>query len=1003
MGKIGDALFDFIDSTFAWFCSSLNQTTESYCDLETAEDEQTLVGYDGSLASIIAINGVTYLMGVDEFEYCHEQITTSLQNNMKEHGHTIQFYFSYDPDQAYNEINNILNPSRQTAQRLELDLDDLFEERNQYLAQYCAKEQLYCVIWTNPNLLSKEQSKQAAKNKLDTVRKSKLTPNTNFQNILAGLPELRDEHHSFVRSLLNDFNQIGLDNRLLDAHEAVRAIRSTADLAFTDANWKPILPGDKIPARNLNQLAGELSDVMWPPLGKQILPRDAFNLDLKTCQIGNYIYGCVFIDLFPQEVRPFMTLFQRTLPTEIPWRISYHIEGGGIDSIRLKSLIASILSFASSENRLLSDANKMLQNLDIESDDAVVKLQVSLSTWAEEGQTSLLHNRLAELAKAVQGWGNTEVSENCGDAFAGVTSTMMGVTRNNVATISVAPLSDVVTMLPYTRPASPWSIGSLLLRSPDGKIWPYQPGSSQQTTWIDLIYARPGSGKSVLSNAINLGLCLSPGIQYLPYIGIIDIGPSSSGLISLLRDALPPNKRHQIAYYRLQMLPEYSINPFDTQLGMRYPTPQERSFLVNFLTLLATPLGQDQPYDGIPDMAGLVVNELYNYFSDDSNPRIYNEGAESVIDDLLEEIDFVKDSHTTWWEVTDALFVAGFIHEAMMAQRYAMPLLADAISIARTQAVQDLYGEVHAPTGENLISAFTRMISSAVREYPILSRVTNFDIGDAHIVSLDLDEVAKSGGDAAERQTSVMYMLARYVVARHFFVDDELANQVPEKYYNYHSERINELQEAPKRLVYDEFHRTSKSQSVREQVVLDMREGRKRNVQIALISQSLEDFDSTMVEFGTSIFIMDAGPAQTVKRSVEVFGLSETAETALRTRVHGPKKGGATFLAQFATKKGTNLQLLTNTIGPIELWAFSTTTEDASIRNKLYRRLGPSEARKILARLYPEGTVKPVVEERLTRMQEEEGFIEEVDSTSIIDELVEETVDAYHKRNFDKS
>lgn len=998
MGKLTNAVFDFIDSTFAWFCSSLKQTTESYCDLETAEDEHTLVGYDGSLASVIQLNGITYLMGADEFEYCHEQITNAFANNLKEQGHSIQFFFSYDPEQAYDEISKILHPSYQTAKRLELELDDLFEERNNYLANYCAKEELYCVIWTNPNLLSKEQAKQASKNKIETTRKSKLTPNNNFQNVLAGLPELRDEHHSFVRSILNDFNQIGLDYKLLEAHEAVRCMRFTADLSFTDSNWKPVLPGDKIPARHLNKLSGELSDVMWPPLGKQIIPRDAFNLDLKTCQIGNYIYGCVFIDLFPQEVRPFMTLFKRTLPTEIPWRISYHIDGGGVESLRLKNLIASILSFASSENRLLSDASKMLQNIDIESDEAVVKLKVSLATWAEEKNPQLLSNRVAELGKAVQGWGNTEISENCGDAFAGTVSTMMGVTRNSVATTSVAPFSDVVTMLPFTRPASPWSIGSLLLRSPDGKVWPYQPGSSQQTTWIDLIYARPGSGKSVLSNAINLGLCLSPGIQYLPYIGIIDIGPSSSGLISLLRDALPANKRHYVAYHRLQMLPEYSINPFDTQLGMRHPTPQERGFLVNFVTLLATPLGQSQPYDGIPDMAGLVVNELYEYFSDNNNPRIYTPGAESIVDDLLDEIDFVKDSHTTWWEVTDALFVAGFIHEAMIAQRYAMPLLADAISIARSQAVQDLYGEVHAPTGENLISAFTRMISSAVREYPILSRVTHFDIGDAHIVSLDLDEVAKSGGDAAERQTSVMYMLARYTVAKHFFVDEELLSQIPEKYHSYHAERVSELQEAPKRLVYDEFHRTSKSLSVREQVVLDMREGRKRNVQIALISQSLEDFDSTMVEFGTSIFIMDAGPAQTVQRSVETFGLSETAKVALKTRVHGPKKGGATFLAQFATKKGTNLQLLTNTIGPIELWAFSTTTEDASIRNKLYRRLGPAQARRILARLYPEGTIKPVVEERLARMQEEEGFIEEVDSTSIVDELVEETIDAYHKQ-----
>ena len=56
-----------------------------------------------------------------------------------------------------------------------------------------------------------------------------------------------------------------------------------------------------------------------------------------------------------------------------------------------------------------------------------------------------------------------------------------------------------------------------------------------------------------------------------------------------------------------------------------------------------------------------------------------------LVDDILAEIGFVFDEHTTWWEVTDALFLAGFHHEAMLAQRYAMPLLADAAAICRTQ------------------------------------------------------------------------------------------------------------------------------------------------------------------------------------------------------------------------------------------------------------------------------------------------------------------------------
>ncbi|EKD54025.1 MAG: hypothetical protein ACD_60C00128G0001 [uncultured bacterium] len=692
-----------------------------------------------------------------------------------------------------------------------------------------------------------------------------------------------------------------------------------------------------------------------------------------------------------------MVLFLRTLPTHVPWRISFLIESGGLATVRFKSMMAAILSWTSAQNALVHDAAKLLANIETNTDDAVVKLEVSLATWAPEGNLRLLRTRAAELAKAVEGWGTCEVSEASGDVFAGVASSLLAFSGNSVATPSVAPLSDVVYMLPFTRPASAWQFGAVLLRSPDGKPWPYQPGSAQQTTWIDLIYARPGSGKSVLSNSINLALCLSGGIQRLPRIAIVDIGPSSSGLISLLKEALPYETKHLVAYHRLRMTAEYAINPFDTQLGCRYPTAQERGFLVNFITLLATPLGAERPYDGVSDMAGLVVDEIYQYLADDGKPHLYTKNIEPLVDDILGEIGFVQDEHTTWWEVTDALFLASFYHEAMLAQRYAVPLLPDVSAICRTQVVEDLYGQVKAPTGEPLIQAFGRMISSAVREYAILSGVTQFDIGDARVVSLDLDEVAKSGGDAADRQTAVMYMLARYVLARHYYLTEDVLSDFPDSYREYHRIRIGEIREDPKRIVYDEFHRTSKARAVREQVILDMREGRKWNVQIALISQSLEDFDPVMVEFGTSVFIMDAGPEQAIKRSTEVFGLSETARVALKTRVHGPREGGATFLAQFATKSGINTQLLTSTLGPVELWAFSTTAEDARMRNKLYQKMGPAEARRVLANLFPSGSVKSMLESRLAVLKEQKGVIEESAELGIIDQVISEILDAYSK------
>lgn len=998
-----DPLLDGVDSILAWFSTELKQTTESYCDLETADDVHTLVARDGSLISVVRVYGVTKLIGQEEFDSIHRGVTQSLQATLKRQGHVVQVYFSYDRDAVKPEIDDILSPARATSKRLRLDLDDLFAERVNYISKFCAHEELYFVLWTRPYSLTAEQLKRASKDKLGMIRENKIPPFKNGQNLLAIIPDLREAHASFVRSVVTDFNALNIYCGLLEVHESVHAIRNNVDPDFTAKDWRAVLPGDKIPMREVSSKGGELSGLMYPPLARQIFPRDAMTMDLRTLRVGDRIYSPLFIDLFPQELKTFIALFSRTLPTRVPWRISFLLESGGAATLSFKSMMAAILSFTSAHNGLIHDAAKLLRDTETNTDDAVVKLQVSLATWAPEGNIRLLRTRVAELAKAVEGWGSCEVSEVSGDVFAGYASSLLGFTANSVATPSVAPLSDVVYMLPLSRPASAWEYGALLLRSPDGKPWPYQPGSAKQTTWIDLMYARPGSGKSVLSNAINLALCLSGGITRLPRIAIIDIGPSSSGLISLLKESLPPDQRHLVAYHRLRMTADYSINPFDTQLGCRFPSPQERGFLVNFITLLATPLGAERPYDGVSDMAGLIVDEMYKYLADDGKAHPYTQGIESLVDDILVEIGFVFDEHTTWWEVTDALFLAGFHHEAMLAQRYAMPLLADAAAICRTQVIEDLYGQVRAPTGEPLIQAFGRMISSAVREYPILSSITKFDIGDARIVSLDLDEVAKSGGDASERQTAVMYMLARYALARHYYLTEDMLTDIPEVYREFHRTRISEIREDAKRIVYDEFHRTSKARAVRDQVVLDMREGRKWNVQIALISQSLDDFDPVMVEFATSIFIMDAGPEQAIKRSTEIFGLSETARMALKTRVHGPREGGATFLAQFSTKNGMNTQLLTNTLGPVELWSFSTTAEDARLRNKLYVKLGPKEARRVLANLFPSGTVKNLIEARLAVLKEQEGVIEEGSMLSVGDQLLEEILDAYSKNPDAKS
>jgi intracellular multiplication protein IcmB len=1007
VSKIMAGMLDGIDTLVAWLSTGLKTNMASYCVIQTADSPTTLVSHDGSLMTIIEVQGSKNLIGKTEFDAILSGVSQALAPALSRPGHSIQVHFNYSPERVEDEIKEIYSHARATAKHLNLDLQDFLDEREKFLKAYCAHEEVHLVIWTKVKSLTAEQIKAAMAQKADKIKQGDYPIFRYTQNIFAAIPDLRDNHESFVRSINNEFDNLNIVSKTLGVHEALKRMRYSVDFDFTDANWRPIVPGDKIRPKIAKNFRGDIADILWPSLNHQLMPRDAYNLDLRTARIGDRIYSTIFIDLFPKVMQPFMALFSRTLNANMPWRMSFLMDGGGLESMRLKSAMSTLLSFSSSDNRLINDAYDLLQYIDIETDDAVIKLRVAATTWAQQGEMSLLRSRTAQLAQAIQGWGTTDTSEVCGDAFEGVASTMLGMSYSSPASATVASWQDVATMLPIFRPASSWNSGAMLFRTPDGKPWPYQPGSSQQTTWIDLTFARPGSGKSVLSNALNFALTLSAGIQRLPRIAIVDIGPSSSGLISLIQEALPVGKKHLAAYHRMHMRPESSINPFDTQLGTRFPQPHERAFLVNFLTLLGTPIGSEFPYDGISDMAGMIIDEAYKATADHGSPNKYTKNVDTIIDALLTEIGFIIDEKTSWWEVTDALFIAGFVHEAIRAQRYAVPLLTDVVTIARNQVISDLFGKVTVPTGETLINAFIRMISSSVREYPVLSRPTQFDLGDARIVSLDLDEVAKAGGPAAGRQTAVMYMLARYILAKDYYlskenVDAELSrdhssDEAPSAYRLYHEKRIDEIREDPKRIVYDEFHRTSKTAAVREQVLQDMREGRKWSVQISLLSQSLDDFDSAMVDFATSIFIMDAGPEQVIRKTAEVFGLSETAQIALRSRVHGPQAGGATFLGQFATKSGINTQLLCLTLGPSELWALNTTTGDAILRNNLYQRIGPKKARRILAKLFPTGSASKVLETRLQELKEDSGLIEEDARNNAIQALADEIIEEYKK------
>lgn len=971
--NISTSLITAIDSLLYAFKKGIKTNLKDYTDLETVLNPTTLVAKDGSMASIFEIFGANKFIGSKEIKQIEESLYATLTSSLQREGHVLQFVFSKDKDRIKKHIEETLEPYQIAAKNLSLNLDDMFESKIDHLSNYCAYESCFLVVWSKPELIKESLKQQLEEN---AERASKAPLFIDAQNIILEYDRLESTHLAFCNVIESAFLKSGINASIMKVRKAIKEIRRSISHEYTSPEWEPSLPmlvselkqaeGIKIPMKDdkkYRRSEKDISDLLWPSISEQVFPVDIDVVNSEVIKMGDKYLSSMYIDIPPQNVSPFKSLLD-SIDNNIPIQISFTLESGGLNKAKLKAMAASILAVTNSGNKMVRDSINYLRNEELEGN-TIVKLSINALTWSDDEKELSVRKQI--LLKKIQNWGNAQVVINTVDPIEGALSTSPAISMKSPANPSLAPLIDIIQMLPLSRQSHVWETGSVLFRTYDGKLFPFQPGSSLQSTWNDLIFAIPGSGKSVLMNSMNLAAIIQAGAKELPLIGIIDIGPSSSGLIQLIRDALPDNMKHLAIYKRIQNTEEFAINVFDTHLGCRRPTPSDRSFLQNFLTLVMTPAGATKPYPSTDAMVLKVLNKAYDHFSDepDANPKPYNFGTDKLVDEKLKEynIDGEEDD-LSWWAIVDLLFDKGEKRIAARAQRYAVPLLDELVSIANGYpAIKDEYSKPKVETSENMIDLFARSISESVQQYPMLNLPTRFDLSESRIISLDLDEVAKGSDAASVKQTGIMYMLARSVVGKKFKISkDEMIYASNEKYLSHHLEIAKNLTEVKKRLCMDEFHRTAGITSVRKQVVTDQREGRKWNLQVVLASQMLEDFDADMIDLSTGVFIMSGGN-ESYQKLTKIFQFNDATSQIAKMNLNGPTPDGVPFIYNCKTTKGDYSQFLYSTISPVELWAFNTTSEDRSLRDRLTEDLNSAkDARRLLAKTFPKGSAKSKIE-----------------------------------------
>lgn len=1036
--KVINSIDDFLD-----FLSETNRSNiVDYCDISAPNGNHTFVAKDGSISTVIEVKGMNKIATIADYQRnVVDPLTNQLNNFLKKKGHAIQVYYSSDPTNSDYMIENALAPSRLTAKNLGFDLQDFFDSKKRVLRNSVINESLYLVLWTSVEVLSKTE-RQDAFNNLKKIQGKIFQTSKESINLFKSFKELEQKHIAFVQGFTNTLKGCGVFFNILDVVAASRAMRKSVDPSFTfdqkevinqdgkleTVGWRPILPGDKImPAVRRKMPEKKIFDGMLPNFGWQLIPRTAQEINDKTVLIGDHLYAPVYVDVMPAITYgvTFNSLCNELNRSRMPWRMSMLIEGDGLSSFGLKKMFAQLLWFSNKTNNGL--VRRGISNLEmLESNDiAISQVRICFATWTKaeyefrkddtEAYLNLdkINYQRINLANIVKTWEGAEVIEATGDPLDGTLSSALSIKRGSIGTKMAAPLFETTRILPFNRTVSPWENGGVLFNTLEGQLIPYYSYNSQQDMWGGLIWAPPGAGKSVLLNYLNLGLCLDSGNLDIPYIRGLDVGRSSEGVANLIKQSLPPNRRHEVLTYRVRNVAERAINPFDTKLGCRTPLPSQMTFLKNLFKVLLSEQdveGRTTLDSGLAGFIDMLIPMAYEMFSDTKMPKKYQNGFVPEVDEALEKINYKTDSKTTWWQIVDELFKHKMYYEANKAQIYAMPLISDLMLITtENTTLKEYYRIIKDGGNEHLLQAFTRKMQETAEAFPSLNNYTTMDFANSKIAFADLDEV--KGADP--RTFTILCMNNSFALSKDFFVDKEEADSTPsskpellnkscpfEEYRKYHREEFEKMRSSKKRLFIDELHAAKGNPFIIDQVVDYLRLGRKYKVDILLASQSIDDFSSKMMEFTSAIYIMKPMSQAKMEEIKDIFNFDET-ECYIVTKGLGGE--ARSFLARYKMggdyKNASGLQWASfrvqATLCPEELWAFNTTQINAAVRDGLYERYGVKQTLYILSQLYPHG-----VEEKAKKIIVQSGGVNVEDEEKtrnaaniIINDIIKEAID----------
>lgn len=986
------------------FISELLQDSHSQTKDEVAggagfPEPYALEMSDGTLVSFLLVRGAR--TNLREFDVGTKaakiaQKLAAYMNTGRGDTHSFGIYFLHDPFTAKQVFDQKIAPMLATARRFGGNADRFMEDLRSRLVHRAAEEMTLFTIRTHMRALRKEEYAVAEKqyrNMIGAIMKSgagvknmaRALHSPYGQALLSRSLPILQRHEGLVTTLLSDFNSrdIGLSMTLLGIRETFERVQRFADREI------PFRPGWT--ARLFGQEGTTLTPTGDSPatlsLGMQVLTRKIVGeIDsVETAKIGNTWYGTTVMELGPVSPRRnpsqtlFSTLMQKIKEAAIPMCMSFEILPKGLEYNKLNQFFNSFLGAIGTNNRQIRTAYQELRQYEEEhgKTDPTIGLRVGLSTWGNSKERA--EKALLELNLAVQGWGGAQPNSETGYPDLARLASIPEFKPDNHAPILPAPLTDAVYMSPIMRAASPWDYGQLLFKTNDGVIYPVGIGTSKHASYVCGIFAPSGYGKSFLTNRIHSSLALSPGAQQVPYITNIDVAPSGEGSLRLLRTILPESMHSQMVYYKVLNHEDYCVNPHDVQLGCYQPTGPEWDFLTSVYEEVFEGIGEE-----MNKLIDAMLTEAYRYFHPDSTTaRIWQSGDDPVVAAALEKVGFhiAPDKEVTVYQVVDALFAAGDIENARIAQRYAVPRMEDMGRILKSERMIGLYGTAKAATGEALLDKAVRDVITATSAFPVIASVTRKDLDNSRIKVIDLQNVLSGSSASSLKFAGMMYMYARHLGARNYFLDvDEIKTICRPAYLEYQVKRVREIQQTPKVLTYDEWHNVNRVKGMMSLNIKETRETRKFRVYVNFISQYVTDAPEEVLNGMTTIMVVGQASTSQNTKTKAILGLSDTDFEILEGELNRIGR----IWAWFKLRDGQVTALLNNEVGPLETWCYTTDDKDTPLRNALTDLIGETAAVLLLAEEFPSGSAATYLDRRSRSMSAEQSSQSGVTVTSIV-------------------